>query len=74
MFRQVIIPTENKLTLQLPNEMIGKRVEIIAKSIDTPSISSKEKERKEVRNIFKDCRVSLSDFIFDRDDANDYNG
>ncbi len=73
MFRQIIVPIDNKCVLQLPNEMIGKRVEIIAKTIDPP-IPSREKELKEVSNIFNDCRVSLSDFIFNRDEANDYNG
>ena len=74
MFRQVIIATDNKFTLQLPNELVGKKIEITAKPIVPLSISSVEKERVEIRNIFKDCRVSLSDFIFDRDEANNYNG
>ena len=73
MYRQIIMATGNKLVLQLPNEMIGKRVEIIAKPLET-SFLLNEKNRKEVSSIFDDCRVSLSGFTFNRDEANDYNG
>ena len=73
MYRQIIMATGNKLILQLPNEMIGKRVEIIAKPIEA-SFQLDEKNRKEVSSIFDDCRVSLSGFTFNRDEANDYNG
>jgi len=52
MFRQIVIPTDNKLILQLPNELIGKKVEIIAKSIDTTPTSSLETERIEVQKIY----------------------
>ena len=73
MFRQIVIPTDNTLTLQIPNEWIGKKVEIIAKSIDKTPTSSLETERKDVQKMFNNCRVSLSNFVFNRDEANDYN-
>jgi len=72
MYRQVILATENKLVLQLPNEMVGKRVEIIAKTIDAPLVLD-ESKRKEIGNIFNGFRVSLEGYKFNRDEANDYN-
>jgi len=73
MYRQVLIATNNQLVLQLPNEMVGKRVEIIAKPIEVSTLSDK-KRRQEIGKIFSDCRVSLSEYTFNRDDANNYNG
>jgi hypothetical protein len=39
MIRQIIIPTQNSYTINLPNEMIGKEVEVIAFEINTTTKS-----------------------------------
>ena len=77
--REIIYPTENNYTLRLPDEMIGKQVEVIAFEIEKTSkkeVSDKMERVKEslqnLQSIFKDNRVDLSNFKFDRDEANNY--
>ena len=73
MTTQIIVPTSNILQVQIPDNLIGKEV----------AFSYEEKKAVEVKkttndnfikasDIFKDCRVSLKDFKFNRDEANDY--
>ena len=69
--REIIYPTENNYTIYLPDEMIGKQIEVIAFEIEkTPSETIKNK-LIDIQNIFKDSLVDLSNFKFDRDEAND---
>ncbi len=35
MIRQIVVPTQNNYTLELPDEMIGKKVEVIAFELET---------------------------------------
>ncbi|MBX2932452.1 MAG: hypothetical protein KF781_10965 [Chitinophagaceae bacterium] len=35
MIRQIVVPTQNNYTLELPDEMVGKKVEVIAFEIET---------------------------------------
>lgn len=89
--RETITPTTNEYVLNLPDEMVGKRVEIIATEIHNPSditphFIQEEKVKKmqesladmrkekvsEIREIFDDMRIDLSNFKFDRDEANNY--
>ena len=73
MYRQVFTSTNNQLVLKLPNELVGKVVEIIAHPLEV-NVSPKEKRRQDIGNIFSDCRISLSEFSFNRNEANDFNG
>ncbi|GLU53540.1 hypothetical protein [Dyadobacter frigoris] len=75
LIREIIVPTDNTYLLKLPDEMIGKQVEIIAFEIEArPDVDIEERERRrmEIREIFKDSLVDLSNFKFDRDEANNY--
>ncbi len=74
MIRQIIIPTQNTFTINLPNEMIGKEVEVIAFEIEkNPIVEISSFERiKQIDKIFEGVRVSLNGFKFNRDEANDY--
>ncbi|WP_026632282.1 hypothetical protein [Dyadobacter alkalitolerans] len=77
LIRQIIVPTGNSYTLNLPNEMIGKQVEVIAKEIEMPEqldsdIETRKQRIEQIREIFKDDLVDLSNFKFDRDEANNY--
>lgn len=75
MLRQIIKPTQNALTLQLPDELVGKTVEVIAFEIEGEKVqeqSSKADRVKNVIEIFDGYRVDLSNFKFDRNEANDY--
>lgn len=75
MLRQIIKPTQNALTLQLPDELVGKTVEVIAFEIDGEKVqdqSPKAERIKKIIEIFDGYRVDLSNFKFDRNEANDY--
>jgi hypothetical protein len=78
MIRQIIVPTSNTYTLQLPDELIGKEVEVLAFGVDEgkeTGIASNGKEYTAIdkaSDIFKDCFVDLTNYKFDRDTANTY--
>lgn len=72
MIREIIVPAENKVTLQLPDEMVGKEVEIIAFELGKTSGTEAPASLKNIQEIFEGCRVNLSGFVFNRDEANDY--
>ncbi len=78
MLRQIIRPLESTLTLQLPPDMIGKTVEIIAfelKEADKELLNSnteKSTRLARIQEITKKSLVDLSNFNFDRNEANNY--
>jgi len=77
MIREVIKPKKNTYILNLPNEMVGKTVEIIAFEID--NIKDKTGRAETSRDI-KDIQerysrypvISHNNYQFTRDEANDY--
>ena len=79
MLRQIITPLEPSFTLQFPADMLGKTVEIIAfelkEQTDSPQLNN-DSDRilrlKRIEDITKDKLVDLSNFKFNRDDANNY--
>jgi hypothetical protein len=78
LIREIIVPTGNTYTLNLPDEMIGKQIEVIAKEVEAPTVSensaieARTQKIEQIREIYKDCLVDLSNFKFDRDEANNY--
>jgi len=79
MLRQIITPSEPTYMLQLPKEMMGKTVEIIAFEIGEQSASTETGNDKlsriqRIEKLTSDKLVDLSNFKFNRNDANDYDG
>lgn len=72
LIREIIFPTENTYTLHLPEKMIGKQVEIIAFEIEKAPLESTKKNIDDIKAIFKDSLIDLSNYKFDRDEANNY--
>lgn len=73
--RKVIVPTSTTFTLTLPKEMIGKKIELVASEVKAPRVLTeleKQQRIEAIGAIFKDSRVDLSNFKFDRDEANNY--
>jgi hypothetical protein len=69
--RQIIIPTSNVFNLQIPDNLIGKEVELLVNEI----INTKDKKATTIEALYKEldgCRVDMSSFTFNRDEANDY--
>ena len=78
MLRQIIVPIEQKFTLQLPVEMVGKTVEVIAFEINEVKIRTKDDDKaqrvKAIQAITRNSLVDLSSFKFNRFEANNYDG
>jgi hypothetical protein len=75
MIRQIIIPTQKTFTLELPEEFMGKEVEIIAFEVNTTSEKDSEPEYKTVEELKKALEpflIDMKDYKFNRDEANDY--
>jgi hypothetical protein len=68
MIRTIIKAKKNYLTIQLPNEYVGKQLEVIAFMLD----EEKEENKSEIKNVSFDA-VSLDTrgFKFNRDEANE---
>lgn len=72
LIREIIVPTGNSYTLNLPDEMIGKQVEVIAFEIENKPVDEKADKIARLSESLKDLRVDLSNYKFDRDEANNY--
>ncbi|HWZ16462.1 MAG TPA: hypothetical protein VNW95_14580 [Mucilaginibacter sp.] len=77
MIRELIKPVDNTYILNLPDEMVGKTVEIIAFEIDNDESQPIElKSAQSILDIKKRYAsypvISHDNYRFNRDDANDY--
>jgi hypothetical protein len=72
MIREIIFPTSNSYTLLLPDNLIGKEVEVLAFEVEESSIVAPTTFLKKASSIFDNCKVDLSNYKFNRDEANDY--
>lgn len=76
MVREIITPTNSVFTMRLPDEMMGKTVEVIAFEIEVPDsskrITPKEQKLKWIDELTAPTLIDLSKFKFNREDANNY--
>ena len=76
MIRTILKPTTRDLTIQLPENFIGKMVEVIAFEIDEKYNGEKDGSKKDKISRLKKELAKFSfnsgGFNFDRDEANDY--
>lgn len=78
MIRTIVKPEKNSLTLKLPDDLVGKTVEVIAFEIEPTVLSpittdaDKTKRIEDLEKALSGYRVNLADFKFNRDEANDY--
>lgn len=79
MLRQIITPLEPSFTLQFPNDMLGKTIEIIAFELNEQSGKSqvsndndKMLRLKRIKDLTKDKLVDLRNYKFNRNEANNY--
>lgn len=74
MYRQIIIPENTKVFLQLPTEFVGKEVEVIAFTIkDSESLKKKDNpySLEKALQFFKTHPISLKSYKFNRERANE---
>jgi hypothetical protein len=80
MIREIVKPEGNTYLLQLPDEMVGKTVEVNAFEIEEnkPNLSQENAEqlREEVDEVLskynRHPKIIHEGFKFDRDEANNY--
>lgn len=76
MLRQIITSDKKEFVLTLPDDLVGKVVEVIAFEIDEvePKETSISKEAKVSRlnDLLKDFTINSGGYKFDRAEANDY--
>jgi hypothetical protein len=73
LLREIITPTQSAVTVFLPEEMVGKTVEVIAFEIGVqPEKTTREERLAHIEAITGKHRVDLRNFKFDRDEANNY--
>ena len=70
MYRQILVPTETAHSIDLPKELYGVKVEVIAFSIKDdplPFVASKA----DPEAFYKTIRLDFSNYKFDRNEANE---
>jgi hypothetical protein len=67
MIRTIITSKNNTLVLHLPDDYVGRQLEVIAFAIDEPV---KQVKRTLVKDMFKALKFDTRGFKFDRDEAN----
>ncbi|WP_259068275.1 hypothetical protein HDF24_08700 [Mucilaginibacter sp. X4EP1] len=77
MIRTIVKSNNNKLTLNLPDDLVGKMIEVIAFSVDDMTAGNEELSSKEVRvanlkSKLKHFTFNSGGYKFDRDEANNY--
>ena len=75
MIRTIIEPAKKKVSLLLPDDLVGKKVEVIAFEVtgeEKQEEVDKEKRIKAIEKGLNKYRVDLTNFKFDREEANDY--
>lgn len=71
MYRQVLTPDSSKLILMLPAGFVGKLIEVLAFTVESDDAKEEQYSWENAKKFFKSHRVSMKDFRFDRDEANE---
>ncbi|MEO6852168.1 MAG: hypothetical protein ABI203_03335 [Mucilaginibacter sp.] len=66
MIREVIIPDKNKISVSVPDDYIGKAIEVIAFALDESSMNVKTPTP-----TFNALKIDTVNFRFNRDEANE---
>jgi hypothetical protein len=77
MYRQIFIPSEQNANITIPREWYGQLVEVIVFPVNSqenaqPQQNTLEEKREKLDKLLDNHLIDLSDFKFNRDEANDY--
>ena len=77
MIRTILKSNKNNLTLELPDDLVGKMIEVIAFSIEDTKVIENDDMLKETRvailkDKLKNFTFNSGGYKFNRDEANDY--
>jgi hypothetical protein len=70
--RKIIVPTSTSYVLTLPDEMVGKQVEVIAFEVGPKIPLETENRMKKINDSLLNLKVDLTNWKFDRNEANNY--
>ena len=71
MYRKIIdVVNEENLFIQLPKEYLNKQVEVIAFEVEKINEKVDKKKFNDAMAFFDTLNVDMSNFKFDRDEAN----
>ena len=65
--REIVVPENNKIELTIPDNFIGKRIEVLAFEIEESTAESQKKSKR----AFKVINVRVDDYKFNREEANE---
>ena len=65
--REIVIPENNKIELTIPDNFIGKKIEVLAFELEEKQKVSKGGRKKS----FNAIKLDLSGFKFNREEANE---
>lgn len=65
--REIVVPKNNKIELIVPDNFIGKRIEVIALEIEEPPAEFKNISKR----TFTVADVKVEDYKFNREEANE---
>jgi hypothetical protein len=65
--REIVVPESNQILLSIPDNFIGKRIEVLAFEMEEKSKISKTPKKKS----FDAIELDLSEFKFNREEANE---
>ena len=73
MFRAIITPNQTSLTIELPQELVGKPVEVLAVEIDKlgSALPKTKPTPEEIASFYDQFQVDMTGFKFNRDEANE---
>lgn len=72
MYRKIIkAEKEDDLQIQLPKEYLNKEIEVIAFELTDEQLQKKKEDIQEAIDFFNSISVDMSDFKFNRDEANE---
>ena len=72
MVRKIVVPQKRTYTLELPEEFVGKEVEVLAFELEGKVSFVPKKSIKDLERELVGLTVNDPGFAFDRDEANDY--
>lgn len=67
LIREIVVPENNKIELTVPDNFIGKRIEVFAFEMENSSIE----QQKKIRQPFIVADAKVEGYKFNREEANE---
>jgi len=70
--RKIIVPKTDSYLLTLPKEMVGKQIEVTVVEVDSQASIDIDARMKKINDSLSNLKVDLTNWKFDRNEANNY--